>query len=81
MLAEMMDEFTDVRIRRISEDSYTVKLVDSGDLKNDLGQMSSTQLDAYLHVRPLFDSDNAIRKVSSLSIGGEVTLKFRHILG
>jgi hypothetical protein len=72
-----MGSMTDVHIERIAVDKYIVKLVDG--FTNDLGEMTQTELFAYLNVRPLLDATPQ-QVVDTLRVGGKVIVHFQRLL-
>ena len=70
---------TDVIIRRIQVDKYLVKLL-CGNVPNELGLMTETQLSAYLTCRPLVDATPQ-DIVGNLRDGEERTVHFQDSLG
>lgn len=68
----------DVKIKKISDDRYTVKLIDA--FVNDLGEMSETELDAFLTVRGLVDRAPE-EVVDFINVGDEVTVQIERTLG
>jgi hypothetical protein len=70
-----MSEIVEVRIKRNTEDSYTVTLF-QGTVKNELGAMREMALFAYLKNRPLID-DTPEHIVDSLKVGEEAVVHFQ----
>ena len=72
-----MGSVTDVHIERVADDRYSVKLIDG--FTNDLGEMTPTQLLAYLNARPLIGVTPE-QVVDTLKVGGKVTVHFQRTL-